>query len=152
MKKWNTVFAFLRGYDVDVSGTEDEMTIANPANGNVIRVIDESAPAGEAPSERYEEYIVEFATQHRHFVDREDAIDYVRELMEDETLPLEFFLDGKRRFGGDIPRAEMPLLSQSRLAERFLLPPEQIAAYQFEIYSWSEKYDAPRTPVASLPK
>ena len=151
MKEWNTVIAFLQGYDVKVSETEDEMTIANPANGNVIRVIDESAPAGEAPSERYEEYIVEFATQHRHFDDREDAIDYVRELMEDETLPLEFFLDGKRRFGGDIPRAELPLLSQTRLAERFMVPPEQIAAYQFEIYSWSGKYDALRADVSRLP-
>ena len=81
----------------------------------------------------------------------EDAIDYVRILMEDETLPLEFYLDGKRRLGGDIRRTELPLLSRSMLAERFMLPPEQIAAYQFEIYSWSGKYAAPRAEVSRLP-
>ena len=151
MEKWNDLIAAVGAYNATVTATENEAAIVNPANGNVIRVIDESVPAGESPSERYEEYVVEFATQHRHFDDIEDAIDYVRELMEDETLPLEFFLDGKRRFGGDIPRAELPLLSQTRLAERFMVPPEQIAAYQFEIYSWSGKYDAPRTDVSRLP-
>lgn len=149
MEKWNDLFAAV-GADAAVTATEKEAAIANPANGNVIHVYDESAPAGEAPS-RCGGYIVEFATQHRHFEDMEDAIDYVRELLEDETLPLEFYLDGKRRFGGDIRRAELPLLSQAMLAERFMVPPEQIAAYQFEIYSWSGKYDAPRAEVSRLP-
>ena len=151
MEKWNDLFAAVGAYGATVTATEKEAAIANPANGNVIHVYDEIAPAGEAPAERYEEYVVEFATQHRHFDDLEDAIDYVRELMDDETLPLEFYLDGKRRFGGDIRRAELPLLSQAMLAERFLFPPEQIAAYQFEIYSWSGKYDAPRAEVSRLP-
>ena len=149
MEKWNDLFAAV-GADATVTATEKEAAIANPANGNVIHVIDESAPAEEAPSE-HSEYVVEFATQHRHFEDMEDAIDYVRELMEDETLPLEFYLDGKRRFGGDIRRAELPLLSRSMLAERFMVPPEQIAAYRFEIYSWSGKYDEPRADVSRLP-
>ena len=151
MEKWNDLSAAVGAYDATVTATETEAAIVNPANGNVIHVIDESAPAGEAPSERRGEYIVEFATQHRHFDDWEDTIDYVRELLEDETLPLEFYLDGKRRFGGDILRAQLPLLSQAMLAERFMVPPEQIAAYQFEIYSWSGKYDAPRAEVSRLP-
>ena len=150
MDKWNDLFAAVGAYNATVTATEKEAAIVNSANGNVIHVIDESAPAGEAPS-RCGEYIVEFATQHRHFEDMEDAIDYVRELMDDETLPLEFYLDGKRRFGGDILRAQLPLLSQAMLAERFMVPPEQIAAYQFEIYSWSGKYAAPRAEVSRLP-
>ncbi len=149
MDKWNDLSAAV-GADAVVTATETEAAIANPANGNVIRVIDESAPAGEAPS-RCGEYIVEFATQHRHFDDWEDAIDYVRELLEDETLPLEFYLDGKRRLGGDILRAQLALLSQDMLAERFMVPAEQLAAYQFEIHSWSGKYDVPRTDVSRLP-
>ena len=150
MEKWNTLTASLRGYDVAVSETEDVLTVTDRANGNVIHVYDESAPAGEAPSERYKEYIVEFATQHRHFEDMEDAAEYARQLLNDEVLPLEFYRDGQPGFGGDIERDELPLLSQAWLAERFMVPAEQLAAYQFEIHSWSGKYDVAKTPVKEL--
>ncbi len=151
MEKWNTLIASLRGYDVAVSETEDELTVASRANGSEIHVFDESAPAGEDLSERCEEYIISFSTQHCHLDDMEDVIDYVQRIIEDETLPLEFYLDGKRRFGGDILRAQLPLLSQAWLAGRFMVPQEQLAAYQFEIHSWSGKYDVPRTDVSRLP-
>ena len=151
MEKWNMLIASLRGYDVAVSETAYKLTVASRANGSEIHVFDESAPAGEDLSERCEEYIVSFATQHCHLDDMEDVIDYVRQIIQDEVLPLEFYRDGERRFGGDIERSELPLLSQAVLSQRFMVPAEQLAAYQFEIHSWSGKYDVPRTDVSRLP-
>ena len=49
MEKWNDLFAAVGAYDATVTATEKEAAIVNPANGNVIHVIDESAPGGEGP-------------------------------------------------------------------------------------------------------
>lgn len=151
MEKWNTLIASLRGYEVDMSETEYKLTVTSRANGSEIHIYDESAPAGEDPSERCEEYIISFSTQHCHLDDMEDVIDYVQRIIEDEILPLEFYRDGERRFGGDIERSELPLLSQAVLSQRFMVPRERLVHFQFEIHSWSGKYDVPRTDVSHLP-
>ena len=151
MEKWNTLIAFLRGYDVAVSETEDRLTVTDRANGSEMVVFDESYQQSEDPSDIFTNIVVSFSTQHRHFEDVEDAAEYVLQILSDEVLPLEFYRDGKNRFGGDIERDALPLLSQAWLAGRFMVPAEQLAAYQFEIHSWSGKYDVPRTDVSRLP-
>lgn len=151
MEKWNTLIASLRGYEVDISETEDELTVTDRANGSEMVVFDESYQQSEDPSDIFTNIVVSFSTQHRHFEDMDDATEYVLQILSDEVLPLEFYRDGQPGFGGDIERDELPLLSQAWLAERFLLPTEQLAAYQFEIHSWSGKYDAPCTDVSRLP-
>ena len=152
MEKWNTLIASLRGYDVAISETEDEVVITDRANGSEMVVLDESYQQSEDPSDIFTNIVVSFSTQHRHFEDMEDAAEYARQLLNDEVLPLEFYRDGQPGFGGDIERDELPLLSQAWLAERFMVPAEQLAAYQFEIHSWSGRYDIPKTPVTSLQK
>ena len=151
MDKWNTLTAFLRGYDVTVTETEDEVVITDRANGSEMVVLDESYQQSEDPSDLFTNIVVYFSTQHRHFEDMEDAAEYVLQILNDEVLPLELYRDGQPGLGGDIERDELPLLSQAWLAERFMVPPEQLAAYQFEIHSWSGKYDVPRTDVSRLP-
>lgn len=151
MEKWNMLIASLRGYDVAVSETEDEVVITDRANGSEMVVLDESYQQSEDPSDLFTNIVVYFSTQHRHFEDMEDAAEYALQLLNDEVLPLEFYRDGQPGFGGDIERSELPLLSRAWLAERFMVPAEQLAAYQFEIHSWSGKYDVPRTDVSRLP-
>ena len=150
MEKWNTLIASLRGYNVAVTQTEDEVVITDRANGSEMVVLDESYQQSEDPSDLFTNIVVYFSTQHRHFEDMEDAAEYARQLLNDEVLPLEFYRDGQPGFGGDIERDELPLLSQACLAERFMVPAEQLAAYQFEIRSWSGKYDVAKTPVKEL--
>ena len=152
MEKWNMLIASLRGYDVAVSETEDKVVITDRANGSEMVVFDESYQQSEDPSDLFINIVVSFSTQHRHFEDVEDATEYVLQILSDEVLPLEFYRDGQRRFGGDIERSDLPLLSQAWLAERFMVPAEQLAAYQFEIHSWSGKYDVLRTGVVGLKK
>ena len=150
MEKWNTLIASLRGYDVAVSETEDALTVTDRANSSEMVVFDESYQQSEDPSDIFTNIVVSFSTQHRHFEDVEDAAEYALQLLNDEVLPLEFYRDGQPGFGGDIERDELPLLSQAWLAERFMVPAEQLAAYQFEIHSWSGKYDVAKTPVKEL--
>ena len=149
-EKWNALIASLRGYDIDVSETEAQLTLTDRAIGSEMVVFDESDRHAGDPLDFFTNIVVSFSTQHRHFEDVEDAAEYVLQILSDEVLPLEFYRDGKNRFGGDIERDELPLLSQAWLAERFMVPAEQLAAYQFEIHSWSGKYDVPRKDVSRL--
>ena len=152
MEKWNSLIASLRGYDVAISETEDELTVTDRANGSEMVVFDESYQQSEDPSDIFTNIVVSFSTQHRHFEDMEDAAEYALQLLNDEVLPLEFYRDGQSGFGGDIERADLPRLTQAWLAERFWLSPEELAPYEYEIHSWSGRYDIPKTPVTSLQK
>lgn len=152
MKKWNTLLASLRGYDVAVTKTEDEVVITDRANGSEMVVFDESYQQSEDPSDVFTNIVVSFSTQHRHFEDMEGAAEYALQFLNDEVLPLEFYRDGQSGFGGDIERADLPRLTQAMLAERFWLSPETLAHYEYEIHSWSGRYDIPKTPVTSLQK
>ena len=151
MEKWNTLIASLRGYNVAVTQTEDEVVITDRANGSEMVVFDESYQQSEDPSDLFTNIVVYFSTQHRHFEDMEDAAEYALQLLNDEVLPLEFYRNGQPGLGGDIEQADLPRLTQAMLAERFMVPAEQLAAYQFEIHSWSGKYDVPRTDISRLP-
>lgn len=150
-EKWNALIASLRGYDVAVSETAYKLTVTDRANGSEMIVFDESCRQSDNPSDIFTNIVVSFSTQHRHFEDVEDAVEYVLQILGDEVLPLEFYRDGERRFGGDIERSELPLLSQAVLSQRFMVPREQLVHFQFEIHSWSGKYDVPRTDVSHLP-
>lgn len=150
MEKWNTLIASLRGYDVAVSETEDELTVTDRANGSEMVVFDESYQQSEDPSDLFTNIVVYFSTQHRHFEDMEDAAEYVLQILGDEVLPLELYRDGQPGLGGDIEWADLPRLTQAMLAERFWLSPEALAHYEYEIHSWSGKYDVAKTPVKEL--
>ena len=150
MKKWNTLLASLRGYDVAVTETEDEVVITDRANGSEMVVLDESYQQSEDPSDLFTNIVVYFSTQHRHFEDMEDAAEYVLQILGDEVLPLELYRDGQPGLGGDIERADLPRLTQAMLAERFWLSPEELAPYEYEIHSWSGKCDVAKTPVKEL--
>ena len=57
--------------------------------------------------EEYCEYIVFFATQHWHLCDPEDVQECVINILNDESLPIEFYdKNGKDCFGGDITRTD----------------------------------------------
>ena len=64
-----------------------------------------------------------------------------RTILDDEILAVEFYLDGKRRFGGDIPRSDPGAINAAHLAKYFGYTAEFLSQFDFEVYSWSGKHD-----------
>ena len=54
--------------------------------------------------------------QHRHFKELDNVKQYIMQLLQDEVLPIEFFLLGKRRFGGEIKKTDYDGLTKDFLA------------------------------------
>ena len=151
MELFESIIQALSGYDVDFESKEHELAVVNRGNGNVLSVFEEESFSLDR-KERFVEYIVQFSTQHRHF-DAEDAdelLEYMRSILDDRTLPLEFYLDGKPRFGTDIPSEDLDRLSVSYMQDLFGYFNLDLLPYDFEIHSWSGKYDTGRRRVAGL--
>ena len=97
------------------------------------------------------EYIITFSTEHRHFEnDFEEIGDYLNSIMNDEILPIEFFLNGKDFFGGEISKEHFDNLSTKFLSNYFGCSKEYISKLEYEIHSWSGKYDIKKTSVSNL--
>ncbi len=126
--------------DVAVSGTD--IIITNPQNGNMLSVVTESY-TGPAMTEPYVSYIVSFSTQHRHFEadDEEELTDYVVAIIRDEILPVEFYLNGQRRFGGEIDRRENPTADSALWLQANGFNAALCAAYTCKITCWSGHAD-----------
>ena len=126
---------------IDLTFINDRAVIKNPANDNRIEVFRETY-APHAPGEPpYTEYIVCFSTQHRHMEDLDEVRDYIRMIMRDEVLPIEFYLNGKPGFGGEITKEEFTRLTPESAAELFGLSPAYIRQFDCQITSWSGKLD-----------
>ncbi|MBO4422323.1 MAG: hypothetical protein J5879_02710 [Clostridia bacterium] len=123
-----------------------EAYIYNKDNGNRIVICDETPDAAGDDHEM----IVQFSTQHVHLDDPDDVVDYIRGIITDEILPIEFYdLSGKRRFGAEIGRGELDSLSVSSLQKLYPFV-SGLREYYFEVHSFSGGYDIERTPVSGL--
>lgn len=82
----------VKSYGASVIIRENELTVTNCQNGKTITVFADTFYDKDGAAQ-FSEYIVEFATQHRHFEDdeEEEIIDYIQSIMRDEVLPIEFF-------------------------------------------------------------
>ena len=133
-----------KDYAFTLTVEEGRRVLRNPRTGGQIEIIEESYSTDIRKTETFPEYIVCFATQHRHLEDPEDVEDYVRELLEDEILPIEnedAFEEG-RRFGVT-EREELDGLDARRLSALFGCPAEELSRFAYEIHSWSGRYDVP---------
>ncbi|MBQ6020384.1 MAG: hypothetical protein IJL26_09430 [Clostridia bacterium] len=127
-------------YGAAFARSGDEIVITNRENGKTIEVLDESYHGGK-PEEAYDRYTVYFTTQHRHYEDFEDALDYVERLMRDEILAIEYYRGDERRFGGDIERSELYDPDPPTRGTIFSMLPADHPGLNYEINSWSGKYD-----------
>ena len=110
---------------------ENKILIYNLNNNKMIEIDEES-----------EEYIISFATQHRHFEnDVEEIKEYLSNIMNDQILPIEFYKNNKNIFGGEITIDLYNNLSNKALADYYGCSEEDISNYEYEIHSWSGKYD-----------
>lgn len=83
----------------------------------------------DANAEKHVEYVVCYSTQHARFDVPDDAEDYFWLNFADEVLPIEFYLNGEKCFGGELRRADCDKLLPDCLAERFCIPKKQLSLY-----------------------
>lgn len=120
------------------------LTIYNIDNDNKIEVIKEMVSS-------HDEYIVSFKTQHCHFEnDYEEIFEYINNIINDKSFPIEFFLNNKDLFGGEISKEEYDNISIDSLAKHFGCSEDYILDFSYEIHSWSGKYDVNRIPISIL--
>ena len=145
--KWDFLNDLQKSFQFDLKTADDEAVLTNRSTGESIEIIEEkytTASYGDKIPEVYCEYIVCFSTQHRHFEDLSDAADYVRLILNDEVLPIEFYQNGERRFGGDIRRTDFYNLTAEFLSKEFCHSADHISQLEYEIHSWSGKYNIER--------
>ena len=107
-------YAFLinhfSSHEIIYSESKDSVEIVNPfGKDNIIVDYD---PADPTP------FMVEFSFQHRHIEDETGVIEYITDIINENIFPIEFFKNGKKRFGGDITSQELEDLSYETLEQR----------------------------------
>ena len=142
MPLFDTISNAVKPYDASVIIRENELTVTNRQNGKTITVFAETYYDKDG-AVRLSEYIVEFSTQHRHFEEdeEEEIIDYILSIMRDEVLPIEFFCNDQRRFGGELDRKKNPCVDPAKWLADISYDAAQHAAFTYEINSWSGRFD-----------
>ena len=107
-------YAFLinhfSSHEIIYSESKDSVEIVNPfGKDNIIVDYD---PADPTP------FMVMFSFQHRHIEDETGVIEYITDIINENIFPIEFFKNGKKRFGGDITSQELEDLSYETLEQR----------------------------------
>lgn len=87
-----------------------------------------------------EEYIVTFATQHLHIDKEDELIDVVSEFADASFAAIEFYEDGKNRFGGQIETGLLDNLDYDTLRTYFGYPDRDISRMTFSVYAWDKKF------------
>lgn len=151
MELFDMIGKELSAYRVMIDITDDTLTAVNPDNNNKLSVYREKYYTQDM-KDCFVEYIVEFSTQHRHFSadEADEIIEYILMIISDTVLPLEFYFDGKRRFGGEIGKDESDKLSVSFLSDRYGCSSDHLMQFDYEIHSWSGQYDTGLKHVSDL--
>ena len=142
MPLFDTISNAVKPYDASVIIRENELTVTNRQNGKTITVFAETYYDKNGAA-RFSEYIVEFSTQHRHFEEdeEEEIIDYILSIMRDEVLPIEFFCNGQRRFGGELDCKKNSGADPAKWLADVGCDAAQYTSLSYEINSWSGRFD-----------
>ena len=154
MNRLDFLNAIANEYGLILKTEETSAVLTDPRTGRFIEIHEDRCGDFNAKDRSYQflytEYIVCFSTQHLHLEDPDDAEDYIRTILTDKVLPLEFYRNGERRFGGELKKEELALLSVDFLAKKYNVTANDLQQYEYEIHSWSGKYDSGRKCVADL--
>ena len=143
MENWDFLLEMQKHYDFELSVEEGRRVLRNPRTGGQIEIFEESYTTDSRKTETFTEYIVCFSTQHRHLEDPEDVEDYIRQILADEVLPIEFYSQGQRCWGSEIRREDFADLDAVQLSSLFGYPTAYLSQLEYEIHSWSGQYDVP---------
>jgi len=149
MEKWDFLNNIQKLYAIELRMKDNMVSIVNLNNEKCINIYEEKYYSADG-QDVFIEYIVCFATQHRHFEELDEVEEYAYMILQDEILAIEFYDSDERRFGGEIEKADYETLSQTLLAQRWGYFIEYLSANDYEVYSWSGKYDSGRKKVADI--
>lgn len=144
MNDWDFLYDIQKSFDFDLEIKEDTAVLINKITKAKIEIYKEIYYTDDQRKNVFYEYIVIFTTQHRHFDDLNKVNGYVCKILTDDVLPIEFYKDGKNKFGGELSKSEFEKLSKRFLADRFGYTEEYISLFEYEIHSWSGKYNTVR--------
>ncbi len=147
MNDWDFLYDIQKSYDLDLNIKEDAALLTDKKTKAKIEIFKEGYYTDKQLTDVIYEYIVIFSTQHRHFDELNEVDEYVRRILTDDVLPIEFYKGGKNSFGSELSKAEFENLSERFLAEEFGYTEEYISEFEYEIHSWSGKYDIGRRKV-----
>lgn len=147
---WGGFDEIIQEYRLRATETSDELVLTDHERGKSIVIAKEEYFSSPEKTIAFVRYTVAFSTQHRHFEQLEEARQYVCSILRDAVLPIEFYRDGKRCFGGEITRDEVDKLTADLLSALFGYSGEDLKAYEYEIHSWSGKYDVSRRKVNEI--
>ena len=141
-----------KSYDLQIHCTDDTIVLRDSKSDACIIISQDEYFTDSTKEKAFSEYTVLFSTQHRHFNSLEEAEEYVRLILSDEVLPVEFFDSDRPRFGGEIRKDEFDVLTPESLAKRFGYAAGSLLSLEFEVHSWSGKYDIKRMKFSELYK
>ena len=144
MGKWDFLNEIQKEFAFDLSLKEDGAILTNRKTRESIEIFEEEYNSVDPKDGLYVEYIVCLTTQHRHFEDLSDVAEYIRLILKDEVLPIEFYLNGERRFGGEIKKTDFDRLTVEFLAGYYGYSVEYLSQFEYGIHSWSGRYNVER--------
>lgn len=141
-----------KSFDLRLQYNVDSAVLIDPQSGAYMEISVEEYFTDSEKSATISEYTVRFSTQHRHFDSFKEVEKYVRSILSDEVLPIEFFDNSRAKFGGEIKKEDLNGISAQRLAQMFGYTAEYISQFYYELHSWSGKNDIKRTKVSDIGK
>lgn len=125
---------------------DDWLYIINPENQRKIYVDYECYEyyldqQGNKVVDETERYTFRFETQHQHFESKEMLIKCIEDYISEKVVAIEFYEDGKNRFGGEIDASASINATPQTLASCFGYSASRLNGLDFEIKSWNGKYD-----------
>ena len=144
MGKWDFLYDIQKAFAFDLSIKLDTVKLTNRNTGESIDVYEEEYSSDDSENDSFIRYTVSFSTQHRHFEELDNVKQYIMQLLQDEVLPIEFFLHGKRCFGGEIKKTDYDGMTIDFLASYWGYSVDYISQLEYEIHSWSGQYNIER--------
>lgn len=90
--------------------------------------------------EDYYEYYFSFATQHRHTSDKNELIEIIKSFINAEKTAIEFYVNGKKQFGGEIEVSLLEDITYEYLRQYFGYHNIDMSKYTFEVRAWNKRY------------
>ena len=151
MDKWDFLNDIHKLYDVNIEIKDNGVSIINPNNQKHIDIYKDEYYSNDT-NDSFIEYIVCFTTQHVHFENLSNVEKYVYMILKDEIFAIEFYHSNTNNsgFGGDIKKSDFQSLSLKLLSELWGHSIEYLSTKDYEIHSWSGKYDSGRRKVSDL--
>ncbi len=87
--------------------------------------------------DNYDTYTICFATLHLHITDKKELVEAITRFANGSMAAIEFYDNGKNRFGGQIETEYLVNISYDSLRKYFGYPKYDISNLTFRVYAWN---------------